>query len=167
MNERFDELTTPVWTSALRCAAKTSAIIHRLVHARLCCALALGIGPSLSLPAAAADSADIPPPKTSHAIPWSQLGAKAGADYQGHGLAVSPTADGARLRCHFQRLEGEATREGLWLTSTLTNAMNDRFRVVAVAVARVGGNAGSPGSADLQSALRLHVRKITAASLRL
>src|SRR5256885_323542 len=33
--------------------------------------------------------------------------------------------------------EGEATREGLWLTSTVTNAVNDRFRVVATAVGRV------------------------------
>jgi hypothetical protein len=35
------------------------------------------------------------------------------------GLAVSPTEGGAGLRCVFQRLEGEATREGLWLTSTV------------------------------------------------
>src|SRR6267378_2558538 len=68
------------------------------------------------------------------AIPWSQLGARAGADYQGDGLAISPTADGARLRCVFQRLEGEATREGLWLSSTVTNGVNDSFRVVAVEV---------------------------------
>ena len=69
-------------------------------------------------------------------FPWSQLGAKAGADYQGDGLTVSPTADGARLRCVFQRLEAEATREGLWLTSTVTNAVHDRFRIVATAVGR-------------------------------
>jgi hypothetical protein len=49
----------------------------------------------------------------SPAIPWSQIGAKAGSNYQGDGLAVRPTAQGARLRCVFQRLEGEATREGL------------------------------------------------------
>ncbi len=81
------------------------------------CAVALGIGWSFSLAAAAADSADPTPAKTS--IPWSQLGAKAGADYQGDGLAVIATAEGARLRCAFQKLEGEATREGLWLTSTV------------------------------------------------
>src|SRR5580765_4246779 len=105
-----------------------------LFQARLLCAVLLGIGSSFSLAAAAADSADPTPAKTS--IPWSQLGAKAGADYQGDGLAVSPTAEGARLRCVFQRLEGEATREGIWLTSTVTNAMNDRFRIVATAVGR-------------------------------
>jgi hypothetical protein len=77
------------------------------------------------------------PPTT--AIPWSQLGAKAGADYQGDALAVIPTIEGARLRCEFQRLEGEATREGLWLTSTVLppgGPVNDRFRLVAVEVGR-------------------------------
>ena len=103
-------------------------------HARLFCAVTLGIGSSIGLTAKAADSAATAPAKSS--IPWSQIGAKAGADYQGDGLAVSPTADGARLHCVFQRLEGEATREGLWLTSTVTNGVNDRFRVTAMAVGR-------------------------------
>jgi hypothetical protein len=43
------------------------------------------------------------------------------------------------LRCAFQRLEGEATREGLWLTSTVIppgGAVNDRFRLLAVEVGR-------------------------------
>src|SRR5277367_3312175 len=57
---------------------------------------------------------------TPAAIPWSQIGAKAGVDYQGDGLAVSSTAQGARLHCVFQQLDGEATAEGLWLTSTVT-----------------------------------------------
>src|SRR3989442_3834275 len=107
------------------------------VQARLFCAVALGIGSSFNLAAAPKDSADAAPAKSS--IPWSQLGAKAGADYNGDGLAVSPTAEGARLRCVFQRLEGEATREGLWLTSTVippSGTVNDRFRVVATAGVR-------------------------------
>src|SRR5213596_3793967 len=104
----------------------------KLFHARLCCNVALGIGSSFSLAARAEDSADTA--KT--CIPWSQIGAKAGADYKGDRLAVMPTADGARLRCVFQRLEGEATREGLWLTSTVTAAVNDRFRVTAAKVER-------------------------------
>src|SRR3989454_5839825 len=117
-------------------------------HARLFCAVALGIGSSFSLSATAADSADTAPAKTS--IPWSQLGAKAGADYKGDGLAVIATAEGARLRCAFQKLEGEATREGLWLTSTVTNAVNERFRIVAAAVGRGGGSVGR-GAAERQS----------------
>src|SRR5262245_57784389 len=94
-----------------------------LFRARKVCTVALGIGSCFSL-AAAVDSADTTPAKAS--IPWSQLGAKAGADCQGDGLAITPTAEGARLRCVFQRLEGEATTEGLWLTSTVTNAVKDR-----------------------------------------
>ncbi len=134
----------------------------KLFHTRLFCAVALGIGSSFSLAAAAggevgsvergasedvergslergalvrrSDALTLYAPR----LPWSQLGAKAGADYQGDGLAVSSTADGARLRCVFQRLQGEVTREGLWLTSTVTNAVNDRFRIVAAAVGRDG-----------------------------
>src|ERR1041384_3090408 len=125
----------------------------KLFQARMFCAVALGIGSSFSLAVAAGRevgsvergalvrrsnaptlfrslSADAP------RLAWSQIGAKAGADYQGDGLAVSPTAGGARLRCVFQRLEGEATREGLWLTSTVTNGVNDRFRVTAAEVGR-------------------------------
>src|SRR5436309_13686399 len=104
------------------------------------CAVALGIGLSFSLAAAAEDSADLATAKISAAIPGSQIGAKAGADYQGDGLAVSPTAEGARLRCIFQRLEGQATREGLWLTSTVippSGTVRDRFRIVAADVRRL------------------------------
>src|SRR6266516_4253989 len=111
----------------------------KLSQARMVCAVALGIGSSFSLTAAAEDSADPAPAKTSEAIPWSQLGAKAGADYKGDGLAVIPTADGARLRCVFQRLEGQATREGLWLTSTVEGNQTGRFRVMATAVGRAAG----------------------------
>src|SRR5437016_14431037 len=106
-------------------------------HARLFCAVALGIGSSFSRAVAAPDSAEPAPAKTSAAIPWSQLGTKAGADYQGEGLAVSPTTDGARLRCVFQRLEGDATGEGLWLTSTVSNEASDRFRVLAESMGRL------------------------------
>jgi hypothetical protein len=70
------------------------------------------------------------------AIPWSEIGAKAGADYKGDGLSVSSAENGARLRCVFQRLEGEATREGLWLSSTASDQIQDRFRIVAAAVGR-------------------------------
>src|SRR6266566_1382460 len=116
----------------------------KLFQARMFCALAMGIGSSFSLSATAADSADTAPAKTS--IPWSQLGVPqggTGADYKGDGLAVIATAEGARLRCVFQRLEGEATREGLWLTSTVippSGTVNDRFRIVATAVGREAGN---------------------------
>src|SRR5262245_1502769 len=54
-------------------------------------------------------------------VPWSAIGARASADYKGDGLSVSPPPTSARLRCAFQRLEGDVTSEGLWLTSTVTN----------------------------------------------
>jgi hypothetical protein len=80
---------------------------------------------------------DGPPAKQSEAIPWTQLGVRAGANYQGDGLAVTTTAEGARLRCAFQRLDGEATHNGLWLTSTVPGQPTDRFCVMAVAVGRM------------------------------
>lgn len=65
-----------------------------------------------------------------------QLGAVAGKQYHGDGLSVTATPDGPRLRCAFQRLEGEVTRDGLWLRSTAGDAQAERFRVIAVAVER-------------------------------
>src|SRR5262249_10088961 len=103
-----------------------------LFVARLVCTVLLGMRTSLTLAAATEDSTLARPT----AIPWSQVGAKAGADYKGQGLAVARTESGARLRCVFQRLEAEATPEGLWLTSTVT-ATTDRFRVMVIEVGRV------------------------------
>ena len=82
-------------------------------------------------------AADSPAAKSA-AIPWSQLGATAGQQYSGDGLGVGASAGGARLRCGLQRLEGEATSEGLWLTSTVPGQANDRFRIVAAAVGCCG-----------------------------
>jgi hypothetical protein len=77
---------------------------------------------------------------SSQSIPWSDLRAKATAQCSGDGLAVCAGENGAvRLRCAFQRLEGEVTRDGLWLTSTVEGAAADRFRVVADYVGRDGG----------------------------
>src|SRR6185295_11368248 len=89
---------------------KTNLIIKtnlNLLQTRIFCAVSLGIGSFFDLAAATEISADAP---ATTAIPWSQLGAKAGVDYQGDALAVISTGEGARLSCGFQRLEGEATR---------------------------------------------------------
>jgi hypothetical protein len=72
----------------------------------------------------------------SQAAPWNQFGAKAGVDYHGEGLAVTSEANGARLHCLFQRLDGEATTGGLWVTSALTNQRSARFQVKAVRLGR-------------------------------
>ena len=77
------------------------------------------------------------PANTPKPIPFDQLGAAAGKQYQGDGLSVTATADGARLRCVFQRLEGQVTPEGLWLESTEPGAAG-RLRVTASALGRAG-----------------------------
>ena len=48
--------------------------------------VALGGGACFSLAAAPVDATDTAPAKAS--IPWSQIGAKAGADYKGDGLTL-------------------------------------------------------------------------------
>jgi hypothetical protein len=83
--------------------------------------------------------ATTPPTATNQPIAWADLGTQATAQYSGDGLSVFTAADGAvRLRCAFQKLEGEATAEGLWLTSTAPGAAASRFRVVADRVGRDG-----------------------------
>jgi len=80
-------------------------------------------------------AAETPPhEQTVSSVSWNQIGAKAGADYHGDGLSVTPTTDGARLHCLFQRIDGTATPEGLWLTSTIANQPGDSFQVTATAV---------------------------------
>ncbi len=94
----------------------------------------LAVGLSLTTLAAHANPRPAAPP--SAAIPMDQLGVMAGKQYHGDGLSVTVAPEGALLRCTFQRLEGQVTREGLWLRSTANNAGEERFRVVAVAVGR-------------------------------
>jgi hypothetical protein len=84
--------------------------------------------------------ADTPPA----AIPFSEIGAKATADYHGNALSVTATADGARLRCGFQKLEGHATPQGLWLESTEPGAPA-KLRLVATGLSR-----GDKSTANLE-----------------
>jgi|GEM_PF-2104969 len=91
------------------------------------------------------------PPAT---IPFDQLGAHATKNYSGDGLALTPTAEGARLRCDFQRLAGTLGPDGLWLRSTATDASGTPFRVRAATVGREAAAASAdsyiiagPGSA--------------------
>lgn len=85
------------------------------------------------------------------AIPFAQLGAEAQKQYTGSGIAITPTAQGARLCSSFQKLEGEATRAGLWLSSTDTaNGRAEPFRVLATALGRCSG---TPANAASQESL--------------
>ena len=94
---------------------------------------------------------------TGNAIPFSKLSSKVSGQYQGDGLSVLPAPEGAHLRCVFQKLEGEATCEGLWLTSTVTNSVNDRFRIVAAAVGREGADPERAATAYLYTSAALLV----------
>ena len=69
------------------------------------------------------------------AIRYSDIGAKATADYQGEALHITPTSDGARLRCGFQKLEGLVTSKGLWLESIEAGAAG-KLQLVAAALGR-------------------------------
>ena len=87
------------------------------------------------------------------AIPISDLGARATANYQGDALGITATADGAHLRCGFQKLEGQATPEGLWLESTKPGGAG-RLRLVAVAVGRGGSGARPCAPTEAASSVR-------------
>ena len=122
-------------SAAARCCA---GLAHAIARRRLAWLVLAVIG--LLRPGAASASDLTTKDSTNAPIAWAELGARATAQYSGDGLAVTPTAAGTvRLRCTFQKLEGEATREGLWLTSTADPAAADRFRLVAAAVGRAGG----------------------------
>jgi len=87
------------------------------------------------------------------AIPFSDIGARATANYQGDALGIKATSDGARLRCGFQKLDGHATPEGLWLESTkLGNA--GRLRLMAAAVGRDGSRARQCAPTEAASSVR-------------
>ena len=67
-------------------------------------------------------------------IPWSEVGITATATYEGEGLSISRTEQGAHLRCNAQKLAADATSKGLWLSSMA--ATGEQFRVVATALSR-------------------------------
>ncbi|MCC6355738.1 MAG: choice-of-anchor D domain-containing protein [Verrucomicrobiae bacterium] len=86
------------------------------------------------------------------AIPFSEIGARAGADYKGDALGIRPVPGGARLHCAFQKLEGHATPEGLWLASTEDGS---RLRLIATEVGR--GDSSSSESLTLAPSGQIHI----------
>ena len=86
--------------------------------------------PALALVLTVPVRGETPPP----AIPFPDIGARATANYQGDALGITATSDGARLRCGFQKLEGHATPQGLWLESTKPGG--GKLRLVATALGR-------------------------------
>lgn len=111
-----------------------------------CCLLVwLGIRPIFAAAAASPNpSAENLTPRP-RSISWSDVGAIATTAHAGAGLEVLALPGGSlRINCAYQRLEGDITPEGLWLTSTSSGTPHHRFRVVARAVSRNG----SPSRAD-------------------
>src|SRR6266581_4196569 len=78
--------------------------------------------------------------QTGNPIHMAELSSKIAVQNPGDNLSVVPSPEGAHLHCIFQKLEGEATTEGLWLTSTASGADADRFRVTATSVGRTVGS---------------------------
>ncbi len=92
-------------------------------------------GTSIGNAAMAFAQGTAPPLATNSApISFDQIGSAVARKYDGDGISVSATPGGARLQSAFQKLSGEATRDGLWLTSTDDDG--GRLRLVAAAIRR-------------------------------
>src|SRR5258708_320804 len=74
------------------------------------------------------------PHKAPRRVTLSECAVPLGAESSGNGTSVFAEAGRTRVPCLCQRLEGEATAEGLWLTSMITNTVSDRFRVRSVGI---------------------------------
>jgi hypothetical protein len=115
--------------------------------------LLMGLVLALRLSAAA--------PAPGATIPLSEIAAAVQKQYHGDGLAVRAGAGGAALRCVFQKLEGQVTAKGLWLSSTADQVAGTPFRVVAQSVGRNGAETGlleSIGQVEAQEGLARFVR---------
>jgi hypothetical protein len=100
-----------------------------------CALLALGL--AQKLPAQKAGVPTSPSAGSAKAIiPFDQIGAVAGKQYSGKGLAVESSPDGARLYCSFQKLNAQVTTEGLSLASAVDGVNGEGFRVIARTLGR-------------------------------
>ncbi|MBN9692980.1 MAG: hypothetical protein J0M24_22280 [Verrucomicrobia bacterium] len=101
-----------------------------------CCLLVwLGFHPGLPSAAVSPNALGESLPSSPGSSSWSDVG----TSQAGAGLEVLALPDGSlRISCAFQRLEGDITPEGLWLTSTSPGTSHPSFRVVARAVRRDG-----------------------------
>jgi len=78
--------------------------------------------------------------QTNHTtIPFGEIGAAAREHCTGDGLSTVQSAEGASLRCVFQKLEGHVNTRGLWLTSSAGPSNSAPFRVVAQSLGREHG----------------------------
>src|SRR3954469_3009867 len=131
-----------------------ASILHVLIMAWLVLSVSSGA-------AAPANPAGSDPSQNTQPIAWNELGSKATAQYSGDGLAVNATADGARLRCVFQKLEGEVTPKGLWLSSTAPGSSSTPFSVLATSVGRereAHRTLASTGTVEMRGGLARFIR---------
>src|SRR5437870_13333660 len=106
----------------------------------LCATVTIAITSFVNPAAAVADSSA----HALDAIPGSKINPNTRTACNRAGLSITSTSAGTYLRCSFHRLEGEATSQGLWITSTVTYSINDRFRIVATALSRELNGVGDP-----------------------
>jgi hypothetical protein len=75
--------------------------------------------------------------QTNKTVPWFEIATRAGEQNHDEVSGISAAGEGALLHCRLQKLDGEATWDGLWLTSTV-NSGRERLQVTATAVGRAG-----------------------------
>lgn len=98
--------------------------------------------------ASGAETPSSPMPET---IPWSEIGARADAQYAGDGLSILTSGGKTVLKSMLQRLEGEATAEGLWVASVSETEGGGRFRIRAESVGRTSDLRNMAGSGRVQA----------------
>jgi hypothetical protein len=59
--------------------------------------------------------------QTNKTIPWFEIASRAGEQNHGEAPGISVTGAGTLLHSWLQELDAEATRQGLWLTSTVSS----------------------------------------------
>src|SRR5258708_30729627 len=110
-----------------------------LIHG-LCHILALGLARSI-MGQNAGLPMNLPARLATVPIPFDQIGTVAGRQCSGDGLSVEFSPDRARLRCSFQKLNGEVSTEGLCLASPADGTKREGLRVIARTVGRESAEA--------------------------
>lgn len=93
--------------------------------------------------------------QTNKTIPWFEIASRAGEQNHGEAPGISVTGEGTLLHSWLQELDAEATRQRLWLTSTVSSG-GERLQVSATAVGRAGANAAvlpTTGSVRVRNSL--------------